>query len=55
MGNSLCACGMMREKNENMKENIKIADINIETEHHFVIINKNEKHINIIDDYVTDF
>ena len=55
MGNNLCACGMTREQNETLKDNIKIADISIEAEHHFVIINKNENHINIIDDYLTDF
>ena len=54
MGNNLCACGMTREKNDTVKD-IKLADISIETEHHFVIINKNENHVNIIDDYLTNF
>ena len=57
MGNNLCACGIIREKNEAKNDN-KILDI-IDTEHQFIIINnkeedyEDENNIYIIDNYIS--
>lgn len=48
MGN-LCACSMIREKNDLLKD---LEIITIDNEHHYVIINNEENYINIIEDYV---